>query len=554
MSPLRKLTLLALAHSGNVAAYRSHPIVDLGYGIYQGSFHQGLSDNYNFSNVRYGAVPIRFGKPVAPLGRNTTVDRGEQGRLCPQALAAWELWAADVAGSFVSGVVPQLSEAQKKALESPSNLGLPLDPRETEDCLFLDVVTPVKTFANAKSHSRARLAPVIVWFYGGGYTVGDKAGFEPSGLIDASYTSSSEGLIFVSVNSRLGAFGWLSGSKLDSSMVANAALYDQRLALEWVQEHILQFGGDPDRVTIMGQSSGGASILHHLTAFGGKSPKKLFKRAIPQSMGYVRIANERLEDDVVERFLSLANVSDLQAARGLPYPQIALANRLLISDSYWGTSTVGPYEDGVFIPEMPDQLLRQGRHVYDVDLLIGFNRAEGLVHTSPEVVDEATYRVSLEQAYAGAHPTQLHYIQNTMYPPVFDGSYGYTNQTDRSSITRSESFYTCRRGELHAAYGDRAKSYYINLYPGLHAVEIPYTFYDGKNPGEGVNASIATTFQELLTSFASTGMPSSPGLPGGVPTYGNETRMLEVADMGFSTIKDPGVTSRCKFWNENKYL
>ncbi|KAF4503578.1 carboxylesterase type B [Fusarium agapanthi] len=357
---------------------------------------KGSSSLYNFSNIRYGEPPmgdLQFAKPVAPKGRNVTTDKGDVGRICPQAMAAWE---------------------------------------------------PILR----------KLAPVIFWLSGGGYTTGEKGWFDPAGLIKASYASSSEGLVFVSANYRLGALGWLAGSKLDrETMVANAALYDQRLALEWIQENIHQFGGDPTRVTIMGESAGGASIYHHLTAFGGKDKRTLFQRAIPQSIGWVHIANEKLENDVIDKFLSLAKVPDLEAARKLSTGEVQEASRLLISNSDWGTSTT--------------------------DLLIGFNEDEGLIFTSPESNDDAGYRKFLQSTYSNASPETLDHIETKLYPPVFDGSYGYTNQTGHASITKAESEFTCKYGFLQAAYGDRAKSYRFNVYPGLHGSEMHYTFYNG---------------------------------------------------------------------------
>lgn len=104
---------------------------------------------------------------------------------------------------------------------------------------------------------------MLVWIYGGGYVAGSKTGSgDPAGLIKRS----DEGIVFVAINYRLGALGWLSGPEFTKEGgVANAALHDQRLALKWVQEHIADFGGDPDRVTIMGESAGGGSIVHQIT-------------------------------------------------------------------------------------------------------------------------------------------------------------------------------------------------------------------------------------------------------------------------------------------------
>lgn len=97
---------------------------------------------------------------------------------------------------------------------------------------------------------------MLVWIYGGGYTTGDKSalnGGGPSGLIHRS----NDSIIYVALNYRLGAFGWLSGPTFQQNGTANAGLHDQRFALEWVQRYIHLFGGDPGRVTVMGESAGG---------------------------------------------------------------------------------------------------------------------------------------------------------------------------------------------------------------------------------------------------------------------------------------------------------
>ncbi|KAF5267667.1 hypothetical protein FOXYS1_1461 [Fusarium oxysporum] len=489
------------------------PVVDLGYAVYQGSVQEVIFDY-----------------------------KGDVGRICPQAMAAWEVYTSFTGPDFLSGKISTLTDDHIHALHEPSDLKIVIDPRETEDCLFLDVVTPVETFDSPVK----KLAPVIFWLSGGGYTTGDKGWFDPAGLIKASYASSPEGLVFVSANYRL-----MSSSE---TMVANSALYDQRLALEWIQENIHQFGGDPTRVTIMGESAGGASIYHHLTAFGGKDKTTLFQRAIPQSTGWVHIANEKLENDVIDKFLALAKVPDLKAARKLSTEEVQEANRLLISNSAWGTSTTGPFVDGLYVPENPDKLFAEGRNIQRVDVLIGFNEDEGLIFTSPESNDNAGYRKFLESTYSNASPETLDHIETKLYPPVFDGSYGYTNQTGRASITKAESEFTCKYGFLQAAYGNRAKSYRFNVYPGLHGSEMHYTFYNGPKRNPEVDEAIAVGFQELLTSFAAIGNATSLAAPQGVPVYGEERRMLYIGNEGFGITTDATVPERCKFWQSGIYL
>ena len=100
----------------------------------------------------------------------------------------------------------------------------------------------------------------------GGFALSSKTdGVSPSGLLRRAQENSDDGLVFVAINYRIGVFGFLGGPSLQKDGTANVGLYDQRFALEWVQKNIHLFGGDPDRVTVMGNSAGGGSIVHQIT-------------------------------------------------------------------------------------------------------------------------------------------------------------------------------------------------------------------------------------------------------------------------------------------------
>jgi para-nitrobenzyl esterase len=130
----------------------------------------------------------------------------------------------------------------------------------SEDCLYLDVYVPPGMPANAK-------LPVMVWIYGGGYTVGDDWEFT---LYDAQNLVKRSDVIIVAPNYRLGAFGFLSNPDLKAEdskgSTGNYGLQDQNLALQWVQQNIANFGGDPSRVTIFGESAGAFSVCWHLVS------------------------------------------------------------------------------------------------------------------------------------------------------------------------------------------------------------------------------------------------------------------------------------------------
>ena len=108
--------------------------------------------------------------------------------------------------------------------------------------------------------------------------------YNPSGLINASQADGSDGIVFVAMNYRLGAFGFMAGETLSAAGgVSNAGLYDQRLALEWVQQNIHLFGGDPNKVTVMGESAGGKSMI-------SRSISLLTRKVAPLSFNSQRLA------------------------------------------------------------------------------------------------------------------------------------------------------------------------------------------------------------------------------------------------------------------------
>lgn len=144
------------------------------------------------------------------------------------------------------------------------------------------------------------------------------------------------------MNYRLGAFGWLSGPTFQEDGDANAGLLDQRLALEWVQEHIASFGGDPNRVTVFGESAGGGSIMHQITAYGGLKGPVPFQQAVPQSPGFQPFVSNYQQEQILNGFMGLLNVSTIEQARQLPFSTLMTANIIQIGGSSYGGFTYGP--------------------------------------------------------------------------------------------------------------------------------------------------------------------------------------------------------------------
>ncbi len=149
------------------------------------------------------------------------------------------------------------------------------------------------------------------------------------------------GVIYVSINYRLGLFGWLPGAKFENEGgLPNAGFYDQRLALEWVQTYIHLFGGDPDRVTVFGLSSGAGSIMHHITAYGGKTTNN-FAQAVMQSPAWTIVAGMDQQEAVYSQFLNATGVSTLAEARALSTETLQLVNLNMIGNAPYGSEVFG---------------------------------------------------------------------------------------------------------------------------------------------------------------------------------------------------------------------
>jgi len=167
--------------------------------------------------------------------------------------------------------------------------------------------------------------------------------------------------------------------------VANAGLLDQVAALQWTQKYISYLGGDPDSITAMGESAGGSSIMHHITANGGTTTP-IFNRAILQSPAFQpqyslhRLPDVRYNDDQLnsqyESFASSAGcpLPSLSCLRALPSEDLEAANLAETLKAAYGHFQYGPAVDGVYVQDLPGRELLNGDFANGVELMIGHNR------------------------------------------------------------------------------------------------------------------------------------------------------------------------------------
>jgi para-nitrobenzyl esterase len=236
-----------------------------------------------------------------------------------------------------------------------------LDSGTSEDCLYLNVYAP----AGAR---RAGKLPVMFWIHGGGYTAG--AGSEPrytnSGLV-------ARGVVLVTINYRLGVFGFLATKDLaaeDNGHAGNYGLMDMVAALRWVKQNIAGFGGDPDNVTIFGESAGSFAVS---TLLAAPDAHGLFQKAIGESgapFGGVlptsRLA-ERAQRD--QDWADSLGVKTLAGLRTVP------TDKLIDAASKKPVGWFGPVLDGQFLPEDVPAIYAAGQQMH-VPVIIGWNRDE----------------------------------------------------------------------------------------------------------------------------------------------------------------------------------
>ncbi|KAJ7921736.1 sterol esterase [Mycena leptocephala] len=238
MLPLLLFTLFTLLLAENIARAEA-PIVSLQYGIFQGASEGDLS---TFRGVPFAQPAVRFSLPQAPKLLHGVQNATTFSPACPQ-----------------------------QPLSPSFPITLPDEGAVSEDCLKLNVFAP----RSASPHSKF---PVLVWIYGGGFEIGNSPDTEVRTVVERSIAI-GEPIIIVTPNYRISAYGFLGGKEVGDNGISNLGLRDQIFALEWVQEHIAAFGGDPSRVVIGGPSAGAISAAMLLLYNKRFEPTALFRGA-----------------------------------------------------------------------------------------------------------------------------------------------------------------------------------------------------------------------------------------------------------------------------------
>ena len=412
---------------------------------------------------------------------------------------------------------------------------LPQDPpgvREAEDCLVVNVWTPAVTGKR----------PVMVWLHGGGFSSGSAS----APLYDGGNLSRRGDIVFVGVNHRLNAFGFTDLASIGGEAFAssgNAGILDVVQVLQWVRTNIAAFGGDPDNVTIFGESGGGAKVS---TVMAMPAAKGLFHKAIIQSGPGLRSGTA--EDGARATALLLAELGlkagDVRGLQAVPQERLLgayFAIQPKLRAAGVTGSTFGPVVDGLALP----------RHPFDPDapavsdavpLLIGSNRHEATfppfmaITAQERAIDEAGLRQRIKAGFPKADVEALvgAYRQGNPNASPFDLL--VLINTDRifgaNTIVLAERKVARGKAPVHVYRFDWESPAMDGHRRAMHTMELGFMFDNTiRVPGlvgtGDANEALAATMSTAWASFARTGTPAAPGLPAW-PAYSPANRKVMV--------------------------
>ncbi|KAL7916605.1 Alpha/Beta hydrolase protein [Trichoderma velutinum] len=296
----------------------------------------------------------------------------------------------------------------------------------SEDCLTINVQRPRGVQAGDK-------LPVLFWIFGGGFLSGSTAGFDGTKFIDTGVLLDKP-FIFVAVNHRVAAWGFLPGKQILDEGSANAGLLDQRMGLEWVADNIEAFGGDPDKVTIWGESSGAISVFDQLVLFDGDATynnKPLFRGAIMNS-GSATPTDPLDSDkgqaiyDAVAEAAGCEGDDSLACLRGLDNDVFTIAANSVPGIFSYSSLALSylPRPDGRVLTDSPDALQRAGKF-HKVPVILGTQEDEGSLFSLTQRDMGSTEKIVdylSDYYFHNANTSQITQFVRTYSPLPADGS------------------------------------------------------------------------------------------------------------------------------------
>lgn len=479
-------------------------VVETAFGKIEGVFRKGL---YIFRGVPFAAPPV-----------------GDKRWLPPEPPQPWSGVRPAVAFGPTCPQVPM----------EISVLNPPEQQPQSEDCLYLNIWTPELDGAKR---------PVMVWIHGGGFTTG--AG---SWLIYNGRRLATRGnVVVVTINYRLNVFGFINLKEVTRGKIpatGNEGLLDQVFALQWVRDNISRFGGDPDNVTIFGESAGAMSVG---TLLGMPKAKGLFHKAILQSGAAFHVNSMERAVKAAEMFLDILGIkpSEAEKLRSMSTEQLLEAHKELSMRARDPRSGLGdlplrPTIDGSVLPKAPIQAMADGS-ADGIPVLLGTNLDEwklfALLDRRLNEMDDAALLRRCQRLMPGADVVALIEAYRNAR-----GKRGWSvTPADIFVAIQTDRIFRIPAIKLAEAHTRRKQPGYMYLFDWVspwnggalgspHAVELGFVFgtLDDNFSGSTEEArALSEKIQDAWASFARSGNPSCPSL-GNWKVYGErrETMIL----------------------------
>lgn len=473
----------AKAQQSSATPYVNGEIVEIESGRIHGSRRGNI---HAFRGVPYGA----------PTGGNN--------RFLPaRKVSAW----SGVREAFDIG--PRAPQTQRPLIHEWGVL-YRMEP-SSEECLVLNV------WSKGLNDNARR--PVMVWLHGGGFSGGSAGGH----VYDGTNMAEEHDVVFVGINHRLNAFGFLYLPEIGGDKYAqasNVGMMDVVLALQWVRDNIEVFGGDPNNVTILGQSGGGSKVS---TLLGMPDAQGLFHKAIAQSGSQVRSMSADRATETAHNVLRLLDISpnNVDALQQVPF--YILRDALAQNP---GVGGFGPVVDGRTLPT----------HIFDpsattlsadVPLMIGSTETEVTWSTdqSYDNLDEQALRYYVSKALntSDNDTNRVIALYRSNRPQASNLDLYLIIATDASGFRQGTNLQAERKAALGRA---PVYKYYYNFYSpvrdgelrAMHCMDIPFALHNVDVAGTAIGAGPAqNALQAIMStawaSFARTGNPSHPGIP-----------------------------------------
>ena len=421
-------------------------------------------------------------------------------------------------------------------------------PAQSEDCLVLNVFTPAVSGASKR--------PVMVWLHGGGFSSG--SGSTP--ILDGTRLAHTYDVVVVSINHRLNVFGFtylgeLAGSEF--SLSGGVGMLDIVAALDWVRDNISRFGGDPNMVTIFGQSGGGRKVATLMSMPGAKGK---FQRAIIESGAVLRLTTQEDAIKATELLLHELALKPNQARdlQQVPVAQLLAANEAVLKKMPMrepGMTANSPMVDGKALPTHPWDPAAPALSA-NVPLLMGWAHTEETLYDRPTpeklALDEAglkqraakrlegdpdTVIAAFRQAYPDASPWDLYILIATDHPR---GAYSRELARRKAVQPGAAPVYLYRFDWETPEGGGHMRS--------PHTIEIPFVFNNIKIAGPLISKmpeayTLAEKVSAAWVAFARTGDPNTPKLPKW-PAYSAKARDTMIFNNQSRVVADPDHPAR----------